>query len=76
MELQTHGKRYSPAFTLLASSAGLRSTIPRARFMVCERRRSFHNTWKLPGCAGSEVGLVRRTGAGVARGAADTGAIW
>jgi AraC family transcriptional regulator len=81
MELQTHGKRYSPASALLASSAGLgwsTISVELRSHGVCETPEIVPRYVEI--ClvvAGNEVGLVRRTGAGVCQEALPkSGAIW
>src|ERR1700688_2414916 len=81
MELQTHGKRYSPASALLASSAGLgwsTISVELRSHGVCETPKIVPQYVEI--ClvvAGSDVGLVRRTGAGDCEEALPkTGAIW
>ena len=81
MELQTHGRRYPPASALLASSAGLgwsSISVELRSHDVCETPKIVPQYVEI--ClvvAGSDVGLVRRTGAGVYQEAPPkTGAIW
>ena len=81
MELQTHGRRYSPASALLASSAGLGWS------SISAELRS-HGVIEAPAIvpqhveiclvvAGNEDSLVRRAGAGFCQEAVpQTGAIW
>jgi AraC family transcriptional regulator len=81
VELQTHERRYSPTSALLASSAGLgwsTISVELRSHAVCETPAIVPKYVEI--ClvvAGNEVGLVRRTGAGVCQEAPPkTGAIW